>query len=152
MDESALRALRDRIEIEELLHRYARMVDKRLWQLMDSVFAPGATIDYTSTGGQAGPYQETLRWLDRALAPWPINLHCISNLELALDGNRARSTCYFQAPMGRREPDGSQTVITNAGHYHDELVRTSSGWRISKRVCEQTLMIGRLPEGYVIPS
>ncbi len=152
MDDSALRALRDRIEIEELMHRYARMVDRREWSLMHSVFAPGASIDYVSTGGQAGPYEQVLGWLHRALEPWPLNLHFISNLELRLEGERGHSTCYFHAPMGRLEPDGSHTIITNAGYYEDELVRLEPGWRIARRHCEQTLRIGRLPEGYVIPG
>ena len=38
--------------IEQVLYRYAWMVDRREWQLMDDVFAPGATIDYSSTGGR----------------------------------------------------------------------------------------------------
>lgn len=152
MEEYALRALRDRIEIEELMHRYARMVDRRRWELMDQVFAPGATIDYKSTGGQAGPYREVLGWLDRALAPWPLNLHFISNLEVELQGDRGHSTCYFNAPMGRPESDGTQTILTNAGYYEDDLSRTPAGWRIARRHCQQTLTIGRLPAGYVIPS
>ena len=61
----------DRHEIEQLLYRCAWMVDRRVWALMDSVFAPDATIDYTGTGGRKGHYRETLAWLDRALAPWP---------------------------------------------------------------------------------
>jgi hypothetical protein len=55
------------------------------------------------------------------------------------------------APMGRNEPDGSQTMTTNAGYYHDELVRTEAGWRIKARVCEQTILMG-LPEEHEIPS
>jgi 3-phenylpropionate/cinnamic acid dioxygenase small subunit len=152
MQDDALRALRDRIEIEELMHRYARMVDRRSWELVDRVFADDATIDYTSTGGRKGPHREVLAWLHRALEPWPLNLHFISNLELELAGDRARATCYFHAPMGRPEPDGTQTIVTNAGWYEDELVRTPRGWRIAHRHCQQTLMLGRLPEGYVIPS
>ena len=143
---------RDQREIEELMIRYAWMVDQRKWELMDSVFAPGATIDYTSTGGRKGPYRETLEWLDRALSPWPTNLHFITNLAVEISGDRARSRCYFLAPMERARPDGSQEVITNAGYYLDALVQTPSGWRIAERVCQQTLMIGRLPPGYVIPS
>ena len=147
-------ALEDKLAIHDLLHRYATMVDRREWSLMHQVFAPGATIDYRSTGGQAGPYEETLAWLDRALAPWPLNLHFISNITLELDGDRARSTCYFHAPMGRVEDEasGAQHVITNAGTYDDELVRTAEGWRIAKRHCDQTIMIGQLPAGYAIPS
>ena len=32
--------------IEQLLYRYAWMVDRRKWDLMDEVFAEGGTIDY----------------------------------------------------------------------------------------------------------
>jgi 3-phenylpropionate/cinnamic acid dioxygenase small subunit len=147
----ALRALVDRTEIAELLHRYAWMVDRKQWQMIDEVFASGATVDYTSSGGQKGGYRETLAWLARALEPWPLNLHFISNLTVALDGDRARTRCYFQAPMGRVNPDGTQHFMTNAGWYEDELVRTERGWRISARVCVQPILIGGLPEGYEIP-
>ena len=79
-----IREIKDRFEIQDLLHRYAEMVDRRAWDRMDDIFAPGATIDYTSTGGVAGDYRETLQWLDRALAPWPMNLHFISNIMVEL--------------------------------------------------------------------
>ena len=152
MKADELREIRDRAEIQDVLHRYATMVDRRDWALMDRVFAPGATIDYRSTGGRSGPYQETLEWLDRALRPWPLNLHFISNVVIELDGDEARAHCYFHAPMGRVEEDGSQLIITNAGTYEDRLVRTSEGWRIAERDCQQTIMIGRLPDGYRIPE
>ena len=138
--------------IEQVHYTYAWMVDQRKWELMDSVFSPDAIIDYTSTGGQSGPYRATLTWLDRALQGWPLNLHQISNISLDIRGDRAGSRCYFLAPMGRPRGDGSQEVITNAGHYLDEFVRTSAGWRIRVRVCHQTIMIGQLPPGYQIPA
>ena len=138
--------------IEQVLYRYAWMVDRREWQLMDDVFAPGGTIDYSSTGGRKGPYRLALEWLDRALAPWPINLHLITNVMIDLAGDRAKSRCYFEAPMGRARADGSQEVITNAGYYVDDLVRLPAGWRIQQRVCHQTIMIGQLPAGYEIPE
>jgi hypothetical protein len=152
MTEAELCALQDRHAIEELMHRYAWMVDRREWRLMDEVFAPGATIDYTSTGGIAGEYRRTLAWLDRALAQWPLNLHFLTNLQLTLDGDRATSRILFHAPMGRSQPDGTQEVITNAGWYEDELVRTPQGWRIAARVCKQLVRIGNLPPGYLIPT
>ncbi len=138
--------------IEQVLYDYAWMVDQRKWEMMDAVFAPGATIDYASTGGQKGPYRPTLEWLHRALAPWPINLHHITNISIRISGDRADSRCYFLAPMGRAKADGSQEVITNAGYYLDSLVRTAGGWRIAERVCHQTVMIGQLPSGYAIPA
>ena len=129
------------------------MVDQRKWELMDSVFTADGTIDYTSTGGKRGPYRPTLEWLDRALAGWPINLHMISNISIEFPSpDVARSRCYFFAPMGRARADGAQDVISNAGYYVDTLARTSAGWRIRERLCTQTIMIGQLPPGYVIPE
>lgn len=148
----ALRALLDRAEIEDLMHRYAEMVDRRDWVQMDRIFALEATIDYASTGGPKGPFRETLAWLDRALESWPINLHIVTNLIIDLEGDVARTRCYFHAPMGRNTPDGDQYIVTNAGRYVDRLVRTTDGWRIVERVCDQTIMQGSLPEGYEIPS
>ena len=43
-------------------------------------------------------------------------------------------------------------MITNSGYYHDDWVRLEEGWRIRRRVCEQTIMVGSLPEGYEIPA
>lgn len=145
-------AAEDRYEIEQVMYRYAWMVDQRKWELMDSVFAPGATIDYVSTGGIKGLYRPTLEWLDRALSGWPINLHFITNVAIEFDGDQATSRCLFQAPMARMRPDGSQDVITNAGYYIDSWTRIAEGWRILERVCNQTVMVGQLPAGYAIPQ
>ena len=79
----------DRYEIEQLLYRYAWMADQRKWELMDTVFAPGGTVDYTSTGGKKGAYRPTLEWLDRALAGWPINVHFINNVSIEFTGEEA---------------------------------------------------------------
>jgi 3-phenylpropionate/cinnamic acid dioxygenase small subunit len=148
-----LREIKDRAEIEKLMFLYAEMVDQRDWALMDRIFALEATVDYTTSGGIKGPFREVLAWLDRALEAWPINLHQISNLIVEFEGeNEARSRCYFNSPMGRKNPDGSQLIITNAGSYKDRLVRTNDGWRIVERYCNQTVMEGSLPEGYEIPS
>ena len=152
MQDAAIQAIQDRLEIEELLHLYAEMVDRREWTKMDQIFALEATIDYTSTGGQKGPFRETLVWLSRALESWPINLHVISNLIIEFDGDIAHTRCYFHAPMGRNTPDGNQFVITNSGRYLDKIVRTADGWRIVERVCEQTIMQGNLPDGYELPG
>jgi 3-phenylpropionate/cinnamic acid dioxygenase small subunit len=144
--------LSDRLEIRELLDRYASVIDQRRWDALHEVFTPDAQVDYTSTGGKQGALEPVMAWLARALAPWPLNLHCISNVSIETAGDRARARCYFQAPMGRKLADGTQEIVTNAGWYDDELVRTTAGWRIRRRVCTQTMMLGSLPPGYSIPE
>jgi 3-phenylpropionate/cinnamic acid dioxygenase small subunit len=139
--------------IEQLLYRYAWMVDRRKWELMDQVFAPGGTLDYASTGGPGAlPYRTALEWLDRALKPWPFNLHHITNIAVEVDGDKGGSRCYFTAPMARKAADGGQDVVTNAGYYLDTLVRTAQGWRIAERYCDMTVQIGRVPGDYTIPD
>ena len=139
--------------IEQLLYRYAWMVDRRKWELMDEVFSADGTIDYASTGGPgAMPYRAALEWLDRALKPWPLNLHHITNIAVDVDGDRSEARCYFTAPMGRPAAGGGRDVITNAGFYLDTLVRTPQGWRIAARICNMTIQIGHMPSDYTIPD
>ena len=144
--------LADRLAIQDVLHRYAELVDRREWTALEEVFAEDATVDYASTGGQSGPLRPVMEWLARALEPWPLNLHFISNVRIELDGDRARARSYFQAPMGRVAADGTHEAVVNAGYYRDELVRTPEGWRIRERVCEQVMQLGSLPPGYRIPD
>jgi len=143
----------DHRAIEQLLYRYAWMVDRRKWELMDEVFSPDGTIDYASTGGPGVMgYRAALEWLDRALKPWPFNLHHITNIAVEVDGDRGQARCYFTAPMGRPAVGGGQEVITNAGYYLDTLVRTREGWRIAARFCDMTVQIGLVPVDYTIPG
>lgn len=153
MTDPNLADLADRLAINELMARYARMVDFRQWQLHDEVFTPDATCDYVSPGGIKGTARDVMTWLDQALAPWPTNLHFVTNVLIDFDADRdgANTSCYFLGPMANGDM-GSQVVITNAGLYVDRLERTAGGWRIADRECRMTLMIGSLPEDYVIPT
>ena len=151
MQDALLRDVADRMQIADLMARYADMVDRRDWPKMDRNFAIEATIDFRASGGRLGPFREMLAWLDRALESWPMHLHMITNLIVDLDGDSASSSCYFHATIGRESHEGAQYTVTPSGRYLDRLIRTSDGWRIVERVCEQVVREGKLPEGYTIP-
>jgi len=151
MQDALLRDVADRMQIADLMARYADMVDRRDWPKMDRIFAIEATIDFRASGGRLGPFREMLAWLDRALESWPMHLHMITNLIVDLDGDSASSSCYFHATIGRESHEGAQYTVTPSGRYLDRLIRTSDGWRIVERVCEQVVREGKLPEGYTIP-
>ncbi len=144
----------DRLAIHELMYRYARMVDFREWKLFDQVFAPDASCDYVSSGGIEGTAREVMDWLDRALAPWPTNLHFVTNLSIDFDAGRktARTACYFLGQMARGEMGKDQLVISSSGLYVDRVRKTAKGWRIVEREMRMTIMQGSLPEGYAIPD
>lgn len=137
-------ALSDRLEIAELLHRYARGVDTGDWSLWRSVFTQDAELDYTSApGGIAGDRDTVGHWLERVLAPFPTTMHYISNIECHIDGDTATVWAMFYNPMifpGATEPSFC------GGRYEHHLVRTAEGWR-SRRLVEHSAWFLNPPIG-----
>jgi hypothetical protein len=138
-DASWLAAHRDKVEIEELLIRYCSCIDTKDFPRLSSVFTPDASIDYTKSGGIAGPLPDVQAWLTKALAPFTVVQHMVTNIAIELDGDRATSVCSFYNPMGTpsEEAIGGTGLFFCGGFYRDELVRTDAGWRISKRINDQ---------------
>jgi len=147
-----LQEISDRIEINDLLIRYCTAIDDKDWTLLDTCFLPDADVDYASSGGIAGKYPEARAWLEKALAPFPMTVHAISNSVIELDGDRARGKTVVINPMGFEQADGSLHQFTVGAYYVDELARTPGGWRIAKRVEQQVYLDGSLPKALAIPS
>jgi 3-phenylpropionate/cinnamic acid dioxygenase small subunit len=137
--------LSDRIEIQDLLVRYARAIDTKDWDLLDTCFTADAQVDYTSSGGIAGRYPEVRQWLAKALAIFPVAVHYVTNSTVELKGDRASARTYLYNPMQMRGADGTNQSFTVGGIYHDQLVRGPSGWRISERREEQIFVTGDAP-------
>lgn len=129
-----LQALTDKVEIRELLFRYARGLDTHDWSLLCSVFTSDAQLDYTSVDGPVGPRDEVVAWLERALTPVPMTQHFITNVEIDLQGDRATVRAMFYNPM---QLPGIEGLAQCGGNYHHDLVRTPEGWK-SRRLVEET--------------
>jgi 3-phenylpropionate/cinnamic acid dioxygenase small subunit len=150
--EMSIREISDRIRINDLLIRYTRAIDTKDWRLLDTCFTPDAHLDYTATGGAKGGYPEVRAWLEKALAPFPITVHYITNSAVELDGDRARArTCVYN-PMFFANADGSLHDFTVGAYYVDDLAWTDQGWRITRRVEESGFLQGRLPSALQIPQ
>jgi 3-phenylpropionate/cinnamic acid dioxygenase small subunit len=127
-----LQALSDKLEISELLARYARGVDSKDWELWRSVFLPHATLDYSSVGIPAGSRDEVGAFFEQGLKDVPMTQHFISNVEVDLDGDRAKVRALFYNPM---QLPGMLELSYCGGYYVHDLVRTSEGWK-SERLVE----------------
>jgi 3-phenylpropionate/cinnamic acid dioxygenase small subunit len=136
-DATTLAAIVDRLAIQDLLVRYCRAIDTKDWDLLDTVFVPDAHVDYTSSGGAQGPYPEVRAWLAQVLPNFPMSQHAVSNFEIEVTGDRAKSRAYFYNPMARPKPEGGVSLFFVGGYYVDELVRTADGWRITQRIEQQ---------------
>lgn len=150
MARPTLEELQDRFEIDELLTRYAQAIDDKTFDLLDTVFTPDAHLDYISAGGIAGDYATVKQWLSEILPTFPSYQHLVGNRRITLQGDTATSIATFHNPMVW--PDGSMFFC--GGEYHDQLVRTADGWRITERVEKTFYSSGNLPATYpaVTPS
>ena len=151
-DTLSIQELSDRLQINDLLTRYTVAIDQKDWSLLDTCFTKDAHLDYTSAGGIAGDYPKVRKWLEGALAPFPMTLHYITNSVVKLNGDAATARTAVLNPMGFQQEDGSLHLFTVGAYYNDELSRSDEGWRIQRRIEEQAFMQGSLPEGLQVPS
>jgi 3-phenylpropionate/cinnamic acid dioxygenase small subunit len=135
----------DRMEIQDLLTRYALAIDTKDWALLDTCFVADAHLDYTATGGKDGLYPDVRQWLAEVLSSFAVTMHLIGNISVRLDGHRAYARTYLWNPMGFGKDETALEWFAVAAHYVDELVRTDEGWRILKRVQERGNIVGVLP-------
>ena len=135
----------DRIEIDDLITRYATAVDTKDWDLYRTVFTDDAVIDYTSAGGIRGSLGEVVEWLSHALKLFPMTQHLVTNRHVVLDGDTATGRCYFYNPLGRPDDEGRMKLLFFGGYYNDRFRRTADGWRIAERVEETAWFDGAWP-------
>jgi hypothetical protein len=125
-------------EIVAVLVRYARAVDTRDWALFRTCFTDDVTADY----GEIGSWQGTgdlVAFMDRAHAGMGPTQHRLSNFLVEVHGDRATSVTYVHVVAVLAS--GPDDWIDTIGTYEDALVRTSDGWRISRRTYRTTRLI-----------
>ncbi|MDR8412606.1 nuclear transport factor 2 family protein [Nonomuraea sp. 3-1Str] len=141
-----LRQIADRLEIIDLLGRYARAVDSGQWNLLDDVFTPDAVIDYRSASGIRGTRAEVTAWLSEVLSGWPGRLHLIGSVVIRFDGadlegrDEAAVSAAFTdtlAPSREMVAAGAPGLLRGGGWYHHRMCRTPDGWRSRELVEEQ---------------
>ena len=122
----SLEQISDRIEIDDLLTRYTNAIDTKDWSLLDSCFTPDAHLDYTSAGGVAGDYPKVRQWLEKALAPFPMTVHFISNSSVELAGDEARARTYRS---GHSVRDGGDPGLPGGGASESDRIRRAGRGR-----------------------
>ena len=126
-----LQALSDRAEILDLRARYGRALDEQDWELMRTIFAEDASVDF----GLGKPFEgiESILYACRAVMESLTHTqHFFGNHEIDLDGDRARGRLKFIGTSYLNTEIGAPTACLR-GDYIDEYVRTEAGWRVSRR-------------------
>jgi len=125
----------DRIEIDDLLTRYASAIDGRAWELLDTVFTHDAHLDYRSAGGVAGDYPEVRRWLAEVTTVFDVMQHHVLNRVVRPNEGEVRATSNFFNVNVLKIQD-APWIFKVGGRYHDKLVVADGSWRIADRIEE----------------
>ena len=120
----------DRVEILDLLARYAAVVDRREWDALALLFTSDAVLDFTATGGIRGTVADHQEFDARVLTGFASTQHVMGLPAITVDGDTATSRSICFNPMVVDE----QRVFFVGLWYDDQLVRTGAGWRFSSRV------------------
>ena len=126
-----LKTLIDKMEVIDVLVRYATACDTRDWGLYDRVFMPDVQADYGGPNG-FNNRKATVAMIRSMLGGCGPSQHLLGNYRITIDGDTAESVCYvrvFHAGIGPAE--GKTFEVW--GEYRDRLVRTAEGWRIARR-------------------
>ncbi len=143
--------LSDRAEVHDVVVRYGWAIDTKDWDLLDTCFAVDAHVDYSSNpGGKVGPYRDVRGWLEKVMSAFPVTQHLMSNIDVVLEGDRARVRTMVANPQGAATREGPLHFFFVGARYDDDFVRTDTGWKIARRV-ETTLWFqGSLPPELLI--
>jgi SnoaL-like domain len=128
----------DRIAIEDLLDTYAHAIDTKDWDLLRTLFLPGAVLDYTHEGGVRGDIEDAIAWLSKALSAFTMCQHIVANRRVRIHGNEAAVDAYVFSPLGAPDGNGGLAFVLSGGEYADLLRRTPDGWRFASRTARSS--------------
>jgi 3-phenylpropionate/cinnamic acid dioxygenase small subunit len=123
----------DRLAINELLATYSWALTDRDWSAWRAVFTDDAQLDYSTAGGPVSGVDEAVEWLGPTLAGFERTLSHGGNTVITFADDEC-ATVRSIYTMTMKLAGDTPTFIQASGWYDDVVVRTSAGWKISRRV------------------
>ena len=138
--EQRVQALEDQLAIQRVITNYSAYLDGRDYDGYVGLFTEdGVWANGTTRREGRGEIREMLSGLFGEVEEDFVNtssFHQISNFEIDVDGDTASAKSRFIFVM---RGEGGAPTNELSGQYHDKLVRTADGWKISERV-DHTVM------------
>lgn len=129
----------DRIEIHDVMHRYALAIDTKNWPLLERVFANTVVADFRSFGAREvfqGSASDWIASVRTTISGMDATQHLMTNHLYDVVDDLAVGTSYIRAAHICRSEWGGDTY-TIGGHYEVKMRRMHEGWRI----VEYTLVV-----------
>jgi len=137
MDSKKLQLVWDRQEIEQIMYRHARSLDRMDGELMKSCYWEDGVEEH-----QDPIFPNLFQWNDKA---WPfvpvamegfsnikVTMHRISNVLIEVDGDKATAETYVWA-YHVHEEDGVDKEGILGGRHSFKLEKRNDEWRIMHR-------------------
>jgi hypothetical protein len=135
-----------------LIYRYCRAIDRRQYDDLRACYHPEATDHH---GDFFGTVDQFVDYVTVALDLYEATMHFVGNLDIEVDGDRARSEAYCLALAHLSGTDESHPERDNLVvlRYIDDLERRDGEWRILRRVCAYDwTRTDPVPPGWRIPD
>lgn len=149
----SLQEISDRLEIQDLVHRYAQIIDAKEFDLLrEEIFCENAFIDYSAFGGSKGNLDETIAFLHNAMKIFPNTQHLNANIQISLgrsaiggegaklDSDQAIGRILCLNPQEMQLPGHDSHIFFCGLWYIDHYRRTQQGWRIAERIEEKSFV------------
>ncbi|MBT4522978.1 MAG: nuclear transport factor 2 family protein [Halieaceae bacterium] len=145
----------DRMEIQQLVCKYSRAIDRRDFALLRTLYADDSTDEH---GGMfAGSGADYVAWVSRVLETSGHTSHQILNHMIMVEGDYAEGEVYTLNVHIMENADGEQANVSTGSRYLDHYTKSSKGWQFlhRKTVADYTLnlpvptdaLVRRLREG-----
>src|SRR3954452_24038381 len=127
--DAPLRALQDRMDVTDVLYRYASTIDSFDHEGLRALLADDLWAQYGNAepllGGDA-----VAGWIGGAIAGVVWQHHLLSVYHVEVDDDRAKALVYHTShQVFAEDPESAKLLV---GRYHTELRREPDGWRISR--------------------
>lgn len=131
-----LAALLDKQEIEEVVLRYCRGIDRRDFELVRSCYHPDARDHH---GSFSGGVDEYITWVEKLTARYLSTMHLIGNVLIELDASapgdetRAAVSETYGVSLHRSADPKPYMNLATGFRYLDRFERRDGDWRIAER-------------------
>lgn len=129
-----LSALQDRMDVGDVVTRYAFAVDERDWTAFDDIFADEVhlVVPHVEQGKPVLARDEIVQLIRDTTSGFAATHHLVVNQLVKLDGDNARCKAYANAWHTLPTEPGVKDYVLVRGYYDFGLERTSAGWRVSE--------------------
>jgi hypothetical protein len=119
-----------RREIEDVILRYCRGIDRLDLPLVRSCYHPDATDSHGSFSGSA---DEFVAWVAKLLARYESTMHFVGNVLVEVAGDAAAAESYGIAFHRSADPRAERNLIVGF-RYLDRFEQRAGAWKIARRV------------------